>query len=308
MAQVGISRRELLAGAFAVAVAGCASDGPARDRARSSPTTSTSTQPFGVVASDPSFASLERQHEARLGVFALDTATGNRVEHRADERFAFCSTCKAFVAANVLRRRSVAALDQMVTFGAADLVESSPITSQHVTTGMTVRDMCDAAVRFSDNTAANLLFEQIGGPAGLQAFLRSVGDSVTNCSRIEPALSSAVPGDLRDTTTPRVLGSDLRQVVVGDVLSADRRAILVDWLVHNQTGNGLIRSVVPSGWKVGDKTGNGDYGTRNDMAVLWPPTGSPIVLSVMSSRAAKDDPFDDQLVARAARAALAALR
>jgi beta-lactamase class A len=309
----------LFAGGAGLLLAGCArDDGPTAAKAPlgtgrrgSGPVSSESLRaPVATarVEADPSFRALEVEYGARLGVWARNTATGSHVEHRADERFAFCSTCKAFSAAAVLHERSISDLNTVVRYTAADLVQPSPITSQRVASGMTIRELCDAAVRYSDNTAANLLLAQIGGPAGLQTYLRSLGDTVTNSSRLEPKLNSAVPGDERDTTTPRAWGVDLQTVVLGDALPTDKRAVLTDWLVRNTTGNTLIRAAAPAGWPVADKTGSGDYGTRNDIAVLWPPEDGPLVVVVMSTRTNQDDPLDDTLVAKAASAALTSVR
>lgn len=313
MSSPGVSRRALLVGGGALWLAGCAKAKPEQRGQRVAATSRTATTTrrattARVVAATGSFAALEKQFDARLGVWALDTANSWRVEHRADERFAFCSTHKAFSAAAVLKHNDIAALEKVVPYGAADIARFSPITAQHVGSGMTLRALCDAAVRFSDNTAANLLFRELGGPPELQSYLRSLRDTVTNVSRTEPALSTAIPGDVRDTTTPRAWGADLQQVCLGDALPSAKRAILVDWLVRNVTGGRLIRAATPKGWKVGDKTGNGGYGARNDIAVLWPPGADPIVLVVMSSRPNQSDAYDDHLIAAAAKVALGALR
>ena len=260
--------------------------------------------PRGSPRSTRPSRTLEQQFDARLGVWAWGTGDTALVEYNADQRFAYCSTHKVFSAAAVLQRHTIPELDTIVHYTEADLAKVAPITSQHVATGMSLRDLCDAAVRYSDNTADNLLFAQIGGPAGMQAFLRSLGDTVSDSSRIEPDLNSAVPGDVRDTTTPQAWGGDLQRVVLGDVLSPDKRAILIDWMVTNLTGTNLIRAAAPAGWKVGDKTGNGSYGTRNDIAVLWPPTGDPLTMVVMSSRPQPDAAIDDHLTARAAQAVM----
>jgi beta-lactamase class A len=307
-----MARRTFLAGGAALVLGGCAAGtGAAPDGSppatTTPPTTATPTTTSPAKGDEPAFTDLERRFDARLGVWALDTGSGARVEHRADERFAFCSTHKVFSAAAILHANTVGALDTVVRYTRADLVAPSPISDQHVEVGMSLRDLCDAAVRYSDNTAANLLFGQIGGPPALASFLRSSGDTTTDCSRIEPDLSSAVPGDLRDTTTPRAWGQDLRAVTLGDTLPADKRAILVDWLVRNTTGRALVRAGAPAGWTVGDKTGSGHYGTRNDIAVLWPPDAAPVVLAILSSRPGEDDRYDDQLLAEAARATLTAL-
>lgn len=293
---VSLSRRELLKRAAIVPVAAYVSAGDAR------------AQAHGTAGSQARFALLEHRYDARLGVFGVDTASGRTVGHRADERFAFCSTFKALAAALVLRRRSPAELETVVRYSSRDLVDYSPVTAQHVNTGMTLRAVCDAAVRHSDNTAGNLLLRELGGPSGFTRALRHIGDPVTHSDRFETDLGSALPGDRRDTSSPRALAADLRNVAVGDLLSREKRALLTHWLLTNLTGDRLIRAGVPRCWKVGDKSGTGDYGSRNDIAVIWPPRARPLVLAILSTRPQKDATPSDDLVAEAARVAVAALR
>ncbi|MBF6548160.1 class A beta-lactamase [Nocardia brasiliensis] len=245
---------------------------------------------------------LERKFDARLGVYALDTASGATIAHRADERFAFCSTFKGLAAAAVLQRNPLSHLDTVVRYTDEDLTKNAAITPRHVATGMTIRDLCDAAVRYSDGTAGNLLLRDIGGPAELTAYLRGLGDPVTRMDRIEPAITEATPGDPRDTSSPRALGTDYQRIVLGDALPEDKRAFLRDLLERNATGAGAlrVRAGVPQGWKVADKTGTGEYGTLNDIAIVWPPDRAPLVLSLMSSKASADAEYDQALLAEAA--------
>ncbi|WP_063732551.1 class A beta-lactamase [Streptomyces sp. RTd22] len=244
---------------------------------------------------------LEREYDARLGLYAIDTGTGRQVAYRDGERFGFHSTFKALAAGAVLRKYSLSGMNKLITYSRDDLVDNSPITEKHVDTGMTLRELCDAAVRYSDNTAANLLFDAIGGPKALEREVRRVGDDVTRMERIEPELSKWVPGDTRDTTTPRALAKDLRAFALGDVLRKPERAQLATWLKTNTTGDALIRAGVPGGWVVGDKTGSGFfYGARNDIAVVWRPDAAPIVMAVLTNRGEKDDVHDDKLIAEAA--------
>jgi beta-lactamase class A len=252
------------------------------------------------------FARLEQQFHARLGVYVVNTATGQAVTYRADERFAYCSTYKALAAGVLFKRGTDAQLDKVIPYSATDLVEYSPITSQHVGTGMTLRDLIAAALQYSDNTAANLLLAQLGGPTGLQAALRTLGDPTTQVDRTEPTVNEATPGDIRDTSTPRELGTDLRSFALGAALSDSRRQLLTTLLLGNTTGGPYIRSGVPTGWKVGDKTGNGGYGTRNDIAIVWPTTGSPFVVAVLSDRGIANAPSADALIADATKTAIAA--
>ena len=244
--------------------------------------------------------SLERKYAARLGVYALDTGTGATIAHRADERFAFCSTFKAVAAAAVLARRSLTGLNTVVRYTRNDLMRHAPITERHVATGMTIRQLCDAAVRYSDGTAGNLLVRDLGGPARLTAFVRSLGDTVTRMDRIEPALTTAVPGDPRDTTSPRAFGTDYQKIVLGTALPTGERALLRDLLERNTTGDRRIRAGLPRGWTVADKTGSGAYGTLNDMAVVWRPDGAPLVIALMSSKRTENARSDEQLLADAA--------
>ncbi|TDB70563.1 class A beta-lactamase [Micromonospora sp. KC721] len=299
-------RRMLTAAAVAGALAplsGCAKPQPATPGPGAP-----STRPASAsVTASADFASLEQRFDATLGVYAIDTGTGRTLAHRADERFAYASTVKALAAGALLDVTSDAELDRVVRYRRADLVTYSPITEQHVDTGMTLRAVADAAVRHSDNTAANLIFAELGGPDGFERELREIGDTVTEPARIETALNEAAPGDVRDTSTPRAMATSLRAYALGDALSAADRAVLVDWLRRNTTGAKLIRAGVPADWQVGDKTGSGGYGTRNDIAVLWPPRGAPIVLAVLSRRDTKDAAYDDALIAEAAKLAVGAL-
>lgn len=249
---------------------------------------------------------LERRFDARLGLYALALGTGAEITHRADERFAFCSTFKALAAAAVLARNSPERLDTVVHYTADDLMASSSVTQDHVDTGMTLRQLCDAAVRYSDGTAGNLLLRDIGGPAALTAYTRVLGDTVTRMDRREPALAEAVPGDPRDTTSPRALGTDYRKIVLGDALPEEKRAYLRDLLRRNTTGDRRIRAGVPRGWTVADKTGTGGYGTAHDIGIVWPPDAAPVVIAAMSRRAAPDAAHDEALIAEAAAYVVAA--
>lgn len=260
-----------------------------------------------TVDPDREFRRLEQRFDARLGIYAIDTGTGRTVRYQADEQFAYASTYKALAAAEVLDETTDAELEQVVRYPADDLVDYSPVTEQHVAEGMTLRAIADAAVRYSDNTAGNLLLEHLGGPERFEKELKGIGDEVTDAARYETALNEATPGDRRDTSTARALTEDLRQYAVDDALEPADRDILNAWLRGNTTGGALIRAGVPDGWVVGDKTGAAGYGTRNDIAVIWPPDRAPIVLAVLSSRDERGASYDDALIAQATEVVVAQL-
>ena len=225
-------------------------------------------------------AALERESGGRLGVAALDTGTGRRIAHRAEERFPLLSTFKLLAAALVLARVDTGdeQLDRRVRYGQQDLVEYSPATEQHVADGMTVGDICEAALTLSDNTAGNLLLASFGGPPALTAYLRTLGDEVTRLDRTEPTLNDVEPGDGRDTTTPAAMLGLMQRVLLGDALSEDSRRQIAEWLIANKTGDKRLRAGLPGGWRVGDKTGTAG-GNANDVAITWPPGRAPILIA-----------------------------
>ncbi|WP_413789313.1 class A beta-lactamase [Paenibacillus tyrfis] len=261
-----------------------------------------------VTSGSDEFIQLENKFGARLGVYAIDTGTSRTIAYRPEERFAFASTYKALAAGAVLQQSSIANLDKVITYTKEDLVTYSPITEKHVETGMTLRDICDATIRYSDNTAGNLLLKELGGPKGFETALKKIGDNVTTSARFETDLNQAVPGDTRDTSTPKALATTLQAFTVGDVLPTDKRKLLTDWLRGNTTGAKLIRAGVPEGWQVGDKTGAGSYGTRNDIAIVWPPNRAPIIIAILSSRDKQDSAYNDDLIAQAAKITMDALK
>ncbi|MER8186076.1 class A beta-lactamase [Kitasatospora sp. NPDC094015] len=256
---------------------------------------------------------LEQQHAARLGVFARDLRTGRTVVHRADERFPMCSTFKALAVAAVLRDLDIdgAYLAKRIRY-TAELVQKSgnvPITSkpENLANGMTVAELSDAALRFSDNAAANLLLTELGGPTAVTRFCRSIGDGTTRLDRWEPELNSAEPGRITDTTTPAAIGRTYTRLLLGDALDAGDRERLTAWMLANTTSGERFRAGLPADWRLADKTGGGDYGTNNDVGIAWRPDGTPVLLSVLTTRFTQAAPADNILVRDTAALLAAAL-
>jgi beta-lactamase class A len=238
--------------------------------------------------------SIEQRTGARIGVAALDTGNGKRLDYRSEERFPMCSTFKFLAAAAVLKRvdGGQEKLDRFVSYDAKDILEYAPVTKAHLKDGgMTLGALCAAALEQSDNTAGNLLLDTIGGPVGLTKFARSIGDEITRLARKEPELNSAVPGDERDTTSPASMCASMQRLLLGNVLCESSRHQLEDWLQHNETGSQMIRAGVPKTWIVGDKTGRCGNGATNDAAIIRPPGHAPIVVAIytIDSTASADD-------------------
>lgn len=278
-------RRSLILAAVAAPLAGCAL-APPRDESFAR-----------------EMARIEKKSGGRLGAAAFDTGRQIQLSWRGAERFPMCSTFKVLAASSILAREP-GLLSKRINYTKADLVPHAPVTEKHLADGMTNAELCAAVLQVSDNPAANLLMKQVGGPAGVTAYARSLGDEMFRLDRWETELNSAIPGDPRDTTTPVAMMRTLQKLALGDALTPAARKLLVDWMLTSTTGAARIRAGVPSDWKVADKTGSGSHGTTNTIAVMYPPGKAPIVIVVYFTESEKQR---DDVVAAAARAVVATL-
>ncbi|MEW1830305.1 class A beta-lactamase [Streptomyces sp. NPDC088196] len=247
---------------------------------------------------------LEDQHSARVGVFAHHLGTRKTLVHRADELFPMCSVFKTLAAAAVLRDldRHGEVLYKVVHYTEADLVDGSDQTRAHLADGMTVEQLADVAIRYSDNGAGNLILRELGGPTAVTRFARSLGDRVTRLDRWETELNSAEPDRITDTTSPRAIAGLYGRLVLGDALRRPDRDRLTAWLLNNTTSAARFRTGLPATWTIADKTGSGDYGTANDVGIAWTESGDPVVLAVLTTKPTLPDaPYDNQLVADTAK-------
>lgn len=264
---------------------------------------------FGGTQLRAEVAALEKDARGRLGVAILDTGSGARFAWRADERFPVCSTFKALLAGAILARVDGGRerLARAVPVGTADIVANSPFSETRVGGTATVAELCAATVGQSDNAAANLLLPAVGGPVGLTAFLRTIGDPVTRLDRTEPSLNSATPGDPRDTTSPAAMLASVRRLTLGTELTPTSRARLIGWMTAATTGTRRLRAGLPPSWRVADKTGAGENGSDNIVALLWPgPTRAPLLVASYITESPLDLAATNAIHAQLARAIVAA--
>lgn len=278
-----LSRRKVLLGA--AMVAGLAACG----RTPAAPRLSDPAEPLPPV--DGQLDELQRRHNAVIGLYAVDERTGRTLIYRDDDMFAMCSTFKAYAAARVLQKseRGELALTDPVYIEPAAVVANSPVTGPHAGGTLMLAQLCEAALQRSDNTAGNLLLKAIGGPPAITEFARSIGDDRTRLDRWETELNSAIPGDPRDTSTPRALGGGFWTLLTGDILGTQARTQLEDWMRGSVTSVRAIRAGLPTGWTAADKSGAGDYGSTNDIGIAYGPDGRKVLLAVMT-RSASPDP------------------
>jgi beta-lactamase class A len=249
------------------------------------------------------FKELEKANAGRLGVAVLDVGSGKKAGYRAEERFAMCSTFKMLLAAAVLHRADIheEQLDRTIAIPAKPLIGNSPLTEEHAGGKMTVSELCHAILTRSDNTAANLLIDSLGGPGGITVFARSIGDPLTRLDRTETSLNEARPGDPRDTTSPSAMVGNLHRLLLGKVLSPASREQLTQWMIANTTGGVRIRAKLPKDWRAGDKTGSNLKDTANDIAILWPPHGAPVLVAAYLTECAGPEEKRNAVLAQVGR-------
>lgn len=225
---------------------------------------------------------VEQRLDARVGVAVLDVESGARRSYNGDARFPLMSTFKPLACAKMLADVQAGVLSPVESsiVQEGDLTNWSPVTETRVGESMSVPEACAATLRTSDNTAANIVLDAIGGPAELTKFLRTIGDGSMRLDRREPELNEAAPGDLRDTTTPNAIATSMRELLFGDALSVEAKARLRRWMIANEVSDALLRSVLPDGWSIADRSGAGGHGSRGIVAVLWPTNGSPLIVAI----------------------------
>lgn len=277
-------RRLLVAGAALTALTACG-----RPRHNTPVLLVDSSAPAPIA---DQFAALEDRYNAKVGFWGADLDANRTLDHRADDLFATCSAFKAYVAGAILMKdqRGELRLNDEVYIDPAFFVPvASPSTEPNLGGWMALSDLCAAAVRQSDNTATNLMVEILGGPGAVTDFARSTGDDRIWMVRWELDLNSAFPGDPRDTSSPRSMGTGFANMLTGNVFDDSHRAQLNEWMRTIVTGDTRIRAGLPAGWTIADKTGAGDYASTNDIGVAYGPNGERLVLAVMT-RTRSDDP------------------
>lgn len=304
------SRRSVLAGLCALPLASMSAAFITCTSAEASPLSAAKEKSL-----QKNLAELEASTGGRLGVAA--SADGGKVfSYRGDERFPMCSTFKVLAAAAVLRDKP-GILEQRIHFAKNDIQPWSPVTEKHLEDGMTVSELCAAMLQHSDNTAANLVLAQLGGPAGLTTIARSFGDTTFRLDRWEVDLNTAIPGDMRDTTTPLAMCRTLNGLLCGNLLKAPARKQLTDWMLACATGAGRIPAGAPQGWRSAHKSGSGENGTANDVGVLLPPSNPgqaatrkgknrPLVVALYLTGSKLTGPENDKILAQATRLVCAA--
>jgi beta-lactamase class A len=241
---------------------------------------------------------LEKKFDGKIGVYAINTNNNQIIAYRANERFPIQSTLKLIGVSALLKESSKdkKSLNEKIYYTKNDLMLWCPVTRKHVTSGMTLEALSEAAISYSDNAAMNLIIKKLNGPKFITEFAHSIGNKTFNVAHYEGNLNSN-PQDKIDTSTPKDMAISLQKLTLGNVLTKDHRKQLITWMTNNTTGYKRIRAGVPLGWVVAEKTGSGDYGIANDIGIMWSPTCQPVVLAIYTAQNKQDAKRRDDIVA-----------
>ena len=250
-------------------------------------------RPALAASAQRQLRALHKKTGGRLGVHILDSQSGRRIGYDDDSRYAMASTFKLPLAAALLWQvdRGAFPLTRELAIGQDDLLYNSPAVEAQLKAGktaMSVQELCAAIMIQSDNAAANVLLTGIGGPQTVTEFMRHIGDQQTRMDRRELELNSNIPGDPRDTTTPRAMVDAMLQIFTQSALKMASRALLIDWMTRSRTGFDRVRAGLPKGWIAGDKSGTGQNGAVNDLVITYPPDRRPIFIAVYMSESTQD--------------------
>ena len=229
-----------------------------------------------------SIKEVEQNLGAKVGVSIYSVSDGYLWHYNGDSRFPLMSTFKTLACAKLLHDVETAKLsiDRSVKIEEQDLIAWSPITEKLVGESFSLKQACTAAMVMSDNTAANIVLDGISGPSELTLFMKELGDEVTRLDRIEPHLNEARSGDERDTTTPNAIVKSLGKLLYGEKLSSGSKEQLIEWMAGNKVSDSLLRSVLPEGWSIADRSGAGGFGSRGITAAIWSNEQQPLIVAI----------------------------
>ncbi len=253
---------------------------------------------------------LEADLHGRIGVLVLDIGSDWQWGYREDERFLMASTFKSVLCGAVLGRGTEGklSLDEALPIRSEDILDYAPVTALQVGGTMTVDALCLAALDMSDNTAANLLIDRLGGPQEVTTFLRGIGDEVTRLDRKEPHVNLFDPADPRDTTTPAAMLATWEALLLGDVLPGPARERLAGWMSQGGVTAELIRASTPPDWRVSDKSGSGEGFTRNLVAMISPTGDAPYLVAIYISDSPTDFDTRNEALIRIGAAVVEAIK
>lgn len=295
------------------------------------------------------FTEIEASCKGKLGA-AVITAKSSHF-HRKDEQFSLQSVMKLMVSMAALDQvdKGKWKLDQKLTFSRSDLsISHQPIKERLGTRksiSISLADLIELAVTESCSASADYMIRKMGGTQSVNAFLKKNGIQGMSVDRQERDLQSEIAGltwkpeysddakleaaankvpsdkqdaayrryqaDSRDTTTPAAMGDLLKKLVTGKLLSPKSTQYLLGVMERTSTGPQRLKAGVPTGWKLGHKTGTssthrGVACATNDVGVARSKSGEWIVIVALLRDSTLGPENRDKVLCQVAQAAFSA--
>ena len=224
---------------------------------------------------------IEKKHVGKIGVYIINRNNWSNFAVNASFYFPICSTYKFLVVGAILKQSMAdnKLLNQKVKISKNQIV-GSPITRKHINQTMTVKQLCKVSMQ-GDNTATNILIEKLGGLTNLNKFILSLTDHATKVANLESKVNHVSLTTNENKTTPKIIARDINKLAFSDaILDKIHRLMFKKWLIASSTGNNHIAAEVPDEWEVDDKIGTCQYGTTNDVAIIWPDDNRAVIMAI----------------------------
>ena len=246
---------------------------------------------------------IEAQHGGKIGVYVINRNDGENLAYQQSFYFPICSTYKFLVVGAILKQSMTnkELLDEKIKILPENITGYSPVTRKYIGKKITVAELCKASI-LSDNTASNLLINKLGGLKKLREFTRSLDDKATKVAHLEPTINKVDLTTNLNKTTPKIMARDINKLAFSDdILDKEHRLLLKKWLKANNTGDNRIAAAIPDHWQIGDKTGTCEYGTTNDVAIIWPEDNRAVAMSIFYTQSKKDAKSKDRILRQVTR-------
>ena len=226
----------------------------------------------------------------RIGVAAIDLATGQEIAVLGDQRFPMASTSKIAIVATFLERvdNGLVSLDHRfpLMVPVPSKAFSTSVAPVRPGATMTARELIERTIARSDNMATDALLKAVGGPAVVNDWARRAGIPNFNLTRdiatlvrddgeVNPAYSI----DVRDSATPRDMVQLLTGLYQGKWLSTGSRNVIIGAMERCRTGTRRIPALMPLGARVAHKTGSLNN-TSSDVGIIKAPDGRAYAVAI----------------------------
>lgn len=235
-------------------------------------------------------AELADPSQGRIGVAAVDLATGEQIMVLGDQPFPMASTSKIAVAATFL---------EMVEQGRYSLASEFPLllperSARFSSAKAPVRpgqympaiDLIEIMITRSSNPATDALLAAVGGPSAVNDWVRrqgiqnfSINRDIATLVRDDGEFNPAHHIDKRDAATPRAMAQLLAGLYRGDFLSDESRRVLLGAMSRTVTGKRRIPAHIPLEARVSHKTGSLNN-TSSDVGIIECPDGRAIAVAI----------------------------